>query len=440
MALLRAIEQGKIGTVVVTEVSRLTRDYKIGIDIVDLARAAGGLVIYTTEGQMFDLMTNTGKHNFLEAVLKASRESGTTSDRVKRNKRNSAKEGRYHGGRRPFGRQGAIKDQFGRVTNTGDVGVLILEEEAQHIREAVNHILDDGWPLLSVVRDWKKRGINSPSGNAWSTSTFRKMLLSKHLKGVRDYHGKDYAGAFPCIIEPDRFDKLSALLTADERKAKPGQGVRSYLLTGFIFCSCGNKMGGRKRKRHGREVREYLCRPYDNFGEKVGCYRTRLADATELLVTDAVLYRYNSPAFVEYLKQAYEQDAESDGLADLLQQAKLKKQKLNELEDAWTDGVDGLDLATMLRLKAKTENELKQLNAQIGRRTSGKLLVSLAEGDIHTAWESFDLEQRRQIIGLIVERVVVLPQPQGETTVWTHEKTGQSWCFNPEYIQIKFKF
>lgn len=442
LRLLAAIREHRLTVLVVTEVSRITRVVEVAVDFVKLAQEAGGLLVLTTEGKQFDLNTNTGRHDFYDAVVEASRESGQKSDRIKRNKRAVAIEGRYHGGRPRYGRVRAIKDQFGRVTNTGSVGVDLVEHEAEVLRETVQRIAD-GWPLLSIVRDLAKRGVVGVGGEPFTTSVLRKTVSSKHLIGIREYKGREYQAAYPAIVEREVWDNAMAMLrTQDRMKSNNCKGARSYLLTNFLRCgACGNDMSAHRRDDGKGPQRAYLCRPYDNAGKKVGCGKRRLADPVELYITDMVKYRYNSPGFAEALRRAYQQDGEHDDLSGLLQKVHELETKLAELEDAYLSGGSGFDLKQLARMQSAVKADLDQTAARADRLMATKGMSVAFSGDFNNVWELADLGQRRQFISLILDHATIHPRDvKAPRNKWTHEESGQSWVFDTDLIVPTWKF
>ncbi|MGW3290387.1 recombinase family protein [Streptomyces sp. NPDC001002] len=440
IAMCEAVRQRRLWLIVVTEVSRLTRVVEVAVDFVKLAQAAGGVIIMTTEGKTFDLKTSTGVHDFYDAVVGASRESGTKSDRIKRNKRKVAEQGRYHGGPPRYGRVRAIKDQFGRVTNTGSVGVDIVEHEAEILNETIDRVVQ-GWPLMSIVRDLKKRGVVRVGGKPFTVTTLRQTISSKHLVGIRVYKGREYPGAYPAIIKDrKKWEKAMAILKANEQLK--GADARSYLLTGWCKCGkCANKMSGHCRDDGQGPITAYRCNTHDQYGDKVGCGLRRLAEPIELLVTDAVLYRYDSPGFIHALRRSYQEDSKNDELGKLIDKAQQLQGRLNELEDAWTKGTEGLDLASMLRMKTAMQAELKTVNAKLEHSAAGQMVAAITTGGVKEAFGKADFAQQRVYIGLIVEEIIIDPvEPTDPRPLWTHEATGKSWRFDPSKVRIKFKY
>jgi len=424
-----AIREGRMWTLTVTEVSRITRAMPVAVDFVKLAQQVGGLIIYTTEGKQFDLTTTTGVHDFYQAVVDASRESGKTSDRVKRNKEDVAKEGRYHGGRIPYGRMPAIKDKFDRVTNTGEAGHDIEPHQAAIVQETVQ-LIDEGQPFLSIHRMLTERGEVLPS-----PANFRRAISSPHVYGARSWRGRIVnTEAYPPIVEHDQWARAMAKLNVESRmKGADKKGKRSYVLTGWAYCACGEKMVAKGRDNHkGVPTRAYMCPK---------CYTRRIAEPVELLVMDAVVYRYSSPRFVEALRTASQNNGKQQDLSKLIGEVHRLQARLGELEDAWTNGTEGLDLNTMLRMKASMENELKSVNVRIDGLAATSLLGAALSGDIHKAIAKADLSQCRMFVGLIVDKVVISPsEPNAPRVRWTHEPTGKTFLFNPNLIKIDFKY
>ncbi|WP_371655521.1 MULTISPECIES: recombinase family protein [unclassified Streptomyces] len=431
--LREAIRQRRLWLIVVTEVARITRNMEVAIDFVKLQKAAGGVVVMTTDGRTFDLKTQTGIHDFYAAVVEASRESGVKSDRMKRNKRNVSASGRYHGGRPRYGRVRAVKDEFGRVVNTGKVGHDIVEEEAEILRETIDRICE-GWPLASIVRDLKERGIVGVNGEPFQRTVLRKAISSKHLIGVQESKGREYPGAFPPIItDRAKWEKAMAILRA---RGRTNSEARSYL-TKARCGKCEGEMTGHYRDNR----RTYQCRAYNDHGQKIGCGMQRIADPVELLILDAVQYRYNTPGFIEALRRAYQESSEHDELGKLIDQVRQIQGRLDELEDAWTKGTEGLDLTSMLRMKATMQSELKMVNARMERSAAGQMVAAITTGGIKAAFDKADMAQLRVYVDLIVEEVRIEPIADTSTRPrWKHEATGRSWLFDYRLVKIKFKY
>jgi len=72
-----------------------------------------------------------------------------------------------------------------------------------------------------VCKDLEKRGVTTPAGDQWRTSTLRTSMMRPMLAGLRTYHGETIAdGDWERIITREQHDQLVARFTGKGR-AKP---------------------------------------------------------------------------------------------------------------------------------------------------------------------------------------------------------------------------
>src|SRR3954454_6174419 len=138
--LLHAIRTNRVEVALCTEMSRLYRRIDELIDLIKLAEHTRLRRIETTDGYGYDLSTGEGIHNAINAVNNAQLESRKISDRAKRKKKAMAKDGRYTGGRRPFGYDyiPAVRTNQGQVLEPGRL--VPNKQEAEAIKEAATRI------------------------------------------------------------------------------------------------------------------------------------------------------------------------------------------------------------------------------------------------------------------------------------------------------------
>jgi site-specific DNA recombinase len=198
-----------------------------------LSKETAFTTVELTNGARYDLTTVQGEHDFLEAVLDASRESGKSSVRLKRKKRVRAKEGFYNGGSRPFGY---------RKPDGGATGTLeVVDSEKAIVRELVDRLLA-GSSVMSLVADLNMRGVPTAAGGRWWPTTVMKILTAPRIKGVRTHHGAEYPATWPALISAEEYERVQLILSGDARQLNTGSRYtkRSYLLTGLVECgACG---------------------------------------------------------------------------------------------------------------------------------------------------------------------------------------------------------
>lgn len=414
--MLAAIRAGEVEAVLVTEMPRLYRRLEELLELIHLAEKTPFRHIETTEGGGYNLSTAEGIHNAVSAVNNAVLETRRFSDRMKRKKRAQAREGRFGGGVRPFGYEAD--------------GVTVRESEAAIIREVAERIIA-GESLYSICRDLHDRGIVGSTGQTFQRHTLKRLMTGKRLIGIRTHNGEaEYKAVWPAILDQDTWAKLQLVLQADYRytTTAPTKGRRTYLLTGMIFCGrdgCEVRMIG----QGGGGVRQYGCRG-DGIVQRRGYHLSRQAEPLEALVTEAVLYRLDSPKLAQFLAQ---DNGELSGLQDQYFEQKAR------LDNLITDYATGLLNREQLALaKVAAEEALEATKRRLARMEHNHVLASIPAGkSLREAWDGADTNWRRALVGLVVEKVIVLPGRPGEHR-WK-AKDGRSWFFQPDHVRIVWK-
>ncbi len=383
--LLAFIRANKLDVIVVTEPSRLNRRLWGSIGLFRLAETSDFKWIKTADGQGgFDLSTPEGRDNAINAAMEAERESRRLGERQKRKKRRQAKEGRYSGGPRAYGYQ---KD-----------GVTIRESEAAIIREVAQRLID-GESARSICADLRRHGIKTATGRDWSPATISHLFESPRICGYRTHHGVLYPAEWPAIISRDDWDKIQLLRKARASAQTPVL-ARRYLLTGIAVCGiCGTPLLGQNWHRDGAVIRKYRCPSDELYSRRGGCGKVyRQAEPLEVLVTE-----------------------------------RADEAQLEELKVAWANRVRGLTLHDMLSMKAVIEENMEARRRKMAFMQSGRVLARIPLGaSMREVWESADLDFRRDLIRLVVEKVVVLPGR-------TYQRWRGKYRFDPSLVQIHWK-
>jgi site-specific DNA recombinase len=417
--MFQAVAAGAADVIVTTEMSRLYRQIEELLPLIKLAEHTPLRRIQCTDGDEFNLATGDGIHRAIGAVNNAMLESRKLSDRLKRKKAAKAENGWWWGGHRPFGYQ--LVEQEGR-TRTGKKFIYYRLEidpaEAELVREGVRRVLA-GETANRIAHDWTRRGIRGVRGGALDNTQVARTLSSPYLAGLRTHHGKLVPGNWPAIIDDrEQWETLRAALERTPRPARP----RTYLLPGLLYCFCGTRMHG-----HGRNgKREYECRALDG-----GCGRTRRkADPIEDAMRDAVLTALADPDFRAALAaELHARQGANASIRELVARREQDRARLALLRDRLADGTIEPDDFT--HAKSRINERLEGVERALAARSSpdAALLAQLPEEyeALQAAWAKWNLDRRRAVLRLALNRVTVQPIRRGRQVFDARAELTPDW-------------
>jgi len=225
--LLDDIGAGKVDTVVVYKVDRLTRSLADFAKIVEQMDAKG--VSFVSVTQAFNTTTSMGRLTLNVLLSFAQFEREVTGERIRDKIAASKAKGMWMGGNRPLGydtegrslvineaEAATVKLVFERYLALGSVHVLAAELEAQDIRSKTRGLLTRG-PLFHILRN--------------------RIYLGEII-----HKGQAHPGLHPAIIDSVLFDAVQAKLDANKvRRARRAKKALSPL-TGRLFDADGAPM------------------------------------------------------------------------------------------------------------------------------------------------------------------------------------------------------
>jgi hypothetical protein len=389
---LSAARGGRVQAITCWDADRLSRDPDTdNVQIIELAERYG-VQLATVTGE-FDLGTSSGRMTFRIAGALARRESEHRAERVAAWHDRIAKDGRWHGGPRPFGY---------RYAQGG--GLELDETEAAEIRQAATQILA-GASLWAITRAWRDKGIVRPvSGKPFTVTQLDHLLRSERLAGVRVHRGARYPAAWPAILTDTQHEALTAIL---DSRGRGQRRARRVLLSGILRCGhCDTVMRGSPIVgRRGHREPGYRCDE-----QAGGCGRThRLAKPLDEFITEAVLVALATPK----LRQRFEQQQTDQAARDLGAAINADRARLDGLRDQLADGV--LDPPDFAHAKRRITERMTLARAELARISGRGALAGLPDEyeALVVIWEGFDLDRRRRIIGAVIADLVCKPVGRG---------------------------
>ena len=229
--LLADITAGRVDTIVVYKIDRLTRSLADFAKIVEILDARGASFVSVT--QQFNTTTSMGRLTLNVLLSFAQFEREVIGERIRDKIAASKQKGMWMGGIPPLGYR------------VHDRKLVIIEREAELVRD-----IFCGYAVLGSVRllkdEFATRGIKSKS---WTTASGRRvggkpfsrgalylMLQNRLYRGEIVHKGQSHPGEHTPIIDQPLWDAVQAQLAANTADRNSGTRTRQpSLLAGMLF-------------------------------------------------------------------------------------------------------------------------------------------------------------------------------------------------------------
>jgi DNA invertase Pin-like site-specific DNA recombinase len=255
--LLADITAGRVNTIVVYKIDRLTRSLADFAKIVEILDARGASFVSVT--QQFNTTTSMGRLTLNILLSFAQFEREVIGERIRDKIAASKKKGMWMGGVPPLG----YCAQDGRL--------VTIESEAEIVRAIFRRYAELGSVRL-LKDELEARGIKSKSwtttagrcvgGKPFSRGALYLLLQNRLYRGEIVHKGQSHPGEHTPIIDQPLWDAVQAQLTA--RTAERNSSTRSRqpsLLAGMLFDGDGNRMTPTHATKQGTRYRYYVSRP-----------------------------------------------------------------------------------------------------------------------------------------------------------------------------------
>lgn len=398
--------------------------------------AAGRNPIETPSGR-YELWTATGRKRIREDASAAAYEVDHNRERVLAGRLEVAEQGRWLGGKRPYGWEAdpapARDDGAPLLDADGEPvhGILrLVPAEAAAIAQAHQDLLD-GMSLSGIARGWNDAGLRTPlAGGLWRHEDIRRLLRRSRNAGLMQHQGKiTGAASWPRIVDEPVWRAVVAILDDTSRKTTTGP-ARANLLS--FLATCGAKDCGQPVVVSGpRTERKYRCRA-DTRG-----HVARAKDDVEKFVVRIVLGRLAKPDAVDLLQRDVSEDRAQLHRAQVSVQALMQEE--NDLRKRQL-----LTAAEFAESRTEHLADLERIKDQQSQLLHADVLAPLIvrireeapedyEGQL-LIWNDYPLDRRRGVIDTLMS-VRIMPARKGRPAGW---RVGDKY-FDPEGVQIGWK-
>jgi DNA invertase Pin-like site-specific DNA recombinase len=305
--LLADIDAGKIDTVVVYKVDRLTRSLADFAKIIE--RFDASKISFVSVTQQFNTTTSMGRLTLNVLLSFAQFEREVTGERIRDKIAASKRKGMWMGGRVPVG------------YNVSDHKLIIHAAEADQVKKIFQLYLK-----LGCVAKLKARldqdGVKSKErfsasgmksgGMPYSRGALYTLLQNRIYLGKIPHRDATYAGEHDAIIPQQLWDKVQDRLSANNKVRRNGTNAKSpSLLVGLLYDDQGNRFTPSHTVKRGKRYRYYISQAAIHHRAGAKGSPTRIpAEEIEGLVCRRIQSLLSSP---EQLLQSI--GVESDGAA-----------------------------------------------------------------------------------------------------------------------------
>lgn len=388
------LQTGVADVLIVGDDSRIARNFRDGLDLLDAVRESGASAVSPDEyGEPHWFLTDGGSRSqvsaFQDRINDARRYSEEIAAKVAKGRRRWVGKS-YQGGRRPYGyRVDVTAEQHARR-------LVIDETEADVLRTAADDALR-GIGLKSIARELNERHVPTVTteqlGTRWSAQTLRDTLLKPAIAGLAVKGDALVPAPWPHIIDRPTWERLTDLLTDPARRTNNRRGASPrWLVSCFATCGvCGGELtvsGGRNRTAG---YRGRACN-----------HMRRNAERVDGFIGELIMRRLEQPDAADLLRPAPRANADEPKLRAQRRTilARLDSQADMHMRGVLSDGA----LEAGQRAAAEL---LAQIDAQLAATDEPDQLAEFRGRPAREVWEALDVPHRRQIVQTLIESIVI---------------------------------
>jgi len=326
-------------------------------------------------------------------------------------------------GAQPFGYRHGI-DEDGQST------LVPHPEEAAAVKEAAARILS-GWSQANVVKDLTARGFTGRRGGPLTPGKLRKILTNPTVAGFRVHEGKLVRGVWEPLLDEQTWRAVRRKLenprvvVRSDGKGHPitpaglrPRNARKYILTGGLtVCGkCETPLVGTRKKdtKSGTFRPELLCSPL-----RGGCGGISiLMEPTEQHVVDELMQALDTPEF----REAMTADEHAERREAALRKLEAIEQQREELAQMW--GAGQLSAGEwqaarerLLERESQARHELADIPPPVRADLEG----------VREAWPAMTLDERRELLRLIIEKITIHPSKKRGVGPFDHSRIKIKW-------------
>ncbi|MEE4561613.1 recombinase family protein [Paenibacillus polymyxa] len=399
--MIRHVQEGKISTVIVRKLDRLSRKQKDVMTIIEDIFEKNN-VTFTSTTELFDTSTPFGKAMIGVLAVFAQLDRDMIIERTTMGRRQRVSNGKWYGGRIPFG-----------YNWNKELQQLEVNREEARIVKRIFEMYSQGESRLSIA-EWASSRTNA---RAIDHSVIRDMLKRTIYTGKLKNAGELVDGIHEPIIDHQLWERVQI----ETQKRKDGSSPKGeYLLTGLLKCGVcdGNivhvkRVTNVKNKTYSYEL--YACKKQHvrvkerNGTCNLGYFRR---EKIEQFVIDQIKQLSTSPSKMKaVIDKGKEPSNDEQDLIHLEAELKKVSKSLENLYDAIESGdLKASSVSDRIRnLEEKRDNIENDIDEYIdgNQKETDEKTIKKMFTDIGQAWDYFDEDEQKIALRKLIKYIVL---------------------------------
>lgn len=401
--MLKDIEKGHITGLIFSKLARLARNTKELLEISEYFKVHDSDLISLTES--IDTSSPAGRLFFTIIAAMAQWEREEIADRIKASIPIRAKMGKQIGGSAPFGYEWKNHE-------------MTIHPKEGPIRKLMYEIYQQTKRVSTTATILNEKGYRTRNGSEFSQITVERLLLDSTAKGEHRSNYTETTKDKRVILKPESewvINKVPALISSDTwescvnhimnlKAGKAPKGPRPvYLFAGILQCSCGNPMYVYYSKTAAYQCK--ACKRKIRSSDLEEIYHEQLKS---FLLADEDIAAVISKAQIEINEKEILLKQQKEEFESLSKQVKELVNMKIESQINMSD-FDRLYAPINIQLR-QIEKHFPELEAELSFLKLEKEHSATKHTEaksLYENWPHLALDEKRQIIELITERIVI---------------------------------
>jgi site-specific DNA recombinase len=434
---------GEFEVLYVYDLGRLSRDFLNQLILLDELGRLNKQVI-----SLHDINPESEEEVFVQRVMGLFHdyERRKIAEQMRRGKLYKARKGKIVHGPAPFGYRyiPKTKDKLG---NTTEGYFEIVKEDARYVKQMFDWVGNEKLTIRKVIKRLADKGIRPPKSKRgyWSNSTLSRLFRCEAYIG-NEYYNKSVAVEpenplshdkykkikkssrknkpkedwiaipIPPVIKADSFYKVQEQLKANSKFSERNK-KHDYLLSGLMFCECGERMGcegGNNPNRYHRGEARLKHYPLETPCKAAGVN----TDRVDGVVWNKVIGLLISQDLIQKQAERWLDGKEKrNSVQEDIDNIKILLSRLDEEEKRQAKAY-GQELITfqsfkelMDDIKQRRESLNKQLLELVAKQQRQQVIPNLSVDQVvqavPVAVGKFEFEDKRKVLLSMIKEIIV---------------------------------